>query len=174
MSPGWWTLSLWQRVIHDKYSVSKQTHDPLKISVDIGLNYKDATWFQIKWQWFFIFSHLRFHLIHIIPALSLILVCFLLSLRPVPNPIFIRFYFLSIASPPFYPRCSCFPYLYHTFTTCQEDQGLCGFCPVLGAVQLNICEAVTGFGFVLVKQSSPIVRKWTFFWFKLSMRQRCT
>lgn len=56
MSPGWWTMSLWQRVIHHKYSLSKQTHDPLKISVDIGLNYKDATWFQIKWQWFFLLS----------------------------------------------------------------------------------------------------------------------
>lgn len=63
-----------------------------------------------------------------------------------------------------------FPYPYHTFTTCQEDSGLCGFCPALGEVQLRLRWAGCRFG--LRSRPGPTVRKWPLLWFKLAMRQR--
>lgn len=65
-----------------------------------------------------------------------------------------------------------FPYHYHTFTTCQEDFGLCGFCPALGTVQLRLHWAGCRFG--LWSRPGPTVRKWPLLWFKLAMRQRNT
>lgn len=63
----------------------------------------------------------------------------------------------------------CFPHPYHTLTTCQEELGLCGFCQVLGAVQLGLHWA--GCWFCLRSRPGPTVRKWPLLWFKLVLRQ---
>lgn len=81
---------------------------------------------------------------------------------PVPPRIFLSLPNISIAIP-FSPPQS-FPYPYRTFTTCQEDLGLCGFCPNLGAVQLRLHWA--GCRFVSLS-------KWPLLWFKLATRHRC-
>ena len=80
------------------------------------------------------------------------------------------FPFETEPSPSLFPNPPrCFPYPYHTFTTCQEDLGLCGFCPALGAVQLRLHRAGCRFG--LQSRPGPTVRKWPLLWFKLAMRQ---
>lgn len=81
------------------------------------------------------------------------------------------FLFQMDPSPSLFPNPSwCFPYPYHTFTTCQENLGLCGFCQILGAVQHRLHWAGCRFG--LRSKPGPTVRKWPLLWFKLAMRQR--
>lgn len=80
------------------------------------------------------------------------------------------FLFQMDPSPSPFPNPSwCFPYPYHTFTTCQEDSGLCGFCPALGAIQLRLHWAGCRLG--LWSRPGPTVRKRPLLWFKLAMRQ---
>lgn len=87
-----------------------------------------------------------------------------------PTSIF-SFLFQMDPSPSLFPNPPwCFPYPYHTFTTCQEDLGLCGFCPALGVLQLRLHWA--GCRFDLRSRPRPTVRKWPLLWFKLAMRQR--
>lgn len=83
-------------------------------------------------------------------------------LSPIPNfhhvPLRSFFLFQTDPSPSLIPNPSqCFPYPYHTFTTCQEDLGLCGFYPTLGAVQLRLHWAGCWFG--LRSRPGPTVRK---------------
>lgn len=127
---------------------------------------KDATWLQqtdcSSDQPYFLFSasstlgsFLRFHLSSLLSR----------KYRPfhfLLSPFFIMSHFRSLflfqTDPSLSPNPSqSFPYPYHTFTTCQEDSGLCGFCPALGEVQLRLRWAGCRFG--LRSRPGPTVRK---------------
>lgn len=94
------------------------------------------------------FSYLHFHQV-------LLWSCFFLQINPLAS---------LLPNTPW-----CFPYPYHTFTTCAEDLGLRGFCPALAANQLRLHWAGCWFG--LRSRPGPTVRKWPLLWFKLAMRQ---
>lgn len=163
--------------------VWEQTDGPcmfLLTLVQILGQIKDATWFlQTECssdQAYFLFS--ASSTLKSFPVLSPLFASFPQSspLPLSPIPVFHRVSLQSFLlfqmdpSPSLFPNPSwCFLYPYHTFTTCQEDLGLCGFCPALGALQLRLHCA--GCRFSVLSRPGPTVRKWPLLWFKLAMRQ---
>lgn len=164
--------------------VWEQNRRPLHVSVDTGSNPRpDQRRHMVATNWALLrptlFSLFCFFYPQILPLLSPLLASFpqIPPLPLSPIPVFIMSHFRSLflfqtdPSPSLSPNPSrSFPYPYHTFTTCQEDSGLCGFCPALGEVQLRLRWAGCRFG--LRSRPGPTVRKWPLLWFKLTMRQR--